>query len=61
MCLSTVYEVVTGSEKKLCEYISGVKVGEGSVVLTDIMGTETVVKGHISSVDLVKNTIMIEQ
>ena len=61
MCLSTVYEVINGDEKKLCEYISGVQVDNDNITLTDIMGTQTVVKGHIASVDLVKNTILIEQ
>ena len=61
MCLSTVYEVVDGGENKVCEYVSSVSVGEDSVTLVDIMGLETVVKGRITAVDLVKNTIRISR
>lgn len=60
MCLSTVYEVRDGAENKIGEYVSGIKVEGGNVSFTDIMGQETVVAGTISSIDLVKNVILIE-
>lgn len=60
MCLSTVYEVRDGSENKLCECVSSIEVGDGNVTMTDIMGQETVVKGTIVNIDLVKNIILIK-
>ncbi|MDR3341925.1 MAG: CooT family nickel-binding protein [Treponema sp.] len=60
MCLSTVYELGTnGTKKKLCEYVSAVKVSGDTVTLTDIMGKEIRVSGALEQVDLVKNTIII--
>ena len=59
MCLSTVYEVRDGEENRLCECVSGIKVGEGTVTLTDIMGQELVVNGVITSIDLIKNIILL--
>ena len=60
MCLSTVYEVGPGGREKVCEYVSAVRAEDGKVILTDIMGLETVVYGAMTSVDLVKNEIVIE-
>lgn len=59
MCLSTVYEIRDGSENKLSEAVSGIKTDGKTVTLTDIMGVETKVNGSISSIDLIKNTVMI--
>ncbi|MDR1217346.1 MAG: CooT family nickel-binding protein [Oscillospiraceae bacterium] len=59
MCLSSVYEVKDGGETLVCEHVSGLTSGSGSVTLTDIMGVETVVTGAVTSVDLVKNIIRI--
>jgi predicted RNA-binding protein len=59
MCLSSVYEVKDGDETLVCEHVSGLTSGNGSVTLTDIMGVETVVTGAVTSVDLVKNIILI--
>lgn len=61
MCLSTAYKVgLEGVEPvKLGEYISGVKVTDGKVILTDIMGAETEVPGSIRSMDFVKSEILI--
>lgn len=62
MCLSTVYTVEPGGEErtKVCEYVSGVSATGDSVVLTDIMGIETVLRGSIRSLDLINNEILID-
>ncbi|MDR3334259.1 MAG: CooT family nickel-binding protein [Treponema sp.] len=60
MCLSTVYELGTnGAKKKLCEYVSAIRVAGDTVIMTDIMGEELSVSGSLETVDLVKNTIII--
>ncbi len=60
MCLSKAFQIIGGEEKQICEYVSELKLIDGKVVLTDIMGQQTAVPGHVSSVDLVKNKIIIE-
>lgn len=59
MCLSTVYDVTDGGKEKICEYVSSVRAGDGTVVLVDIMGIEKTVPGIIRSMDLVNNEIII--
>lgn len=59
MCLSTVIEVRGGEETKVREYVSGISVADGGVTMTDIMGDETFLKGTITSIDLVKNVILV--
>jgi predicted RNA-binding protein len=62
MCLSTVYTLESGGEMSmLCEYVSAVEVSGDALKFTDIMGAETGVSGSIRSVDLVKNTIVVEK
>jgi predicted RNA-binding protein len=60
MCLSTVYELGMGGERKLlAEYVSAVSAAGGTLTFTDIMGSETKVPGMLQSVDLVKNIILV--
>ena len=59
MCLSNAY-TLHGSEETLeCEYVSDVKVTDGNVVLTDVMGQQTTIPGQLMNVDLINNKIMI--
>ena len=60
MCLSTVYAVVNGNEKKVCEYVCNIELDENNITLTDIMGSQTKVKGVLKSMDFVKNLAIIE-
>ena len=60
MCLSKVFQIVTGTENQVCEYVSQLKLVNDKIVLTDIMGLETVVTGKVTGVDLVNNRITIE-
>jgi len=58
MCLSTVYEA-NKPDAVLAEYVTGVKVAGGEIILTDITGNEVVAHGAITSIDLIKNVIML--
>ena len=60
MCLSTVYEVSPDGREKVCEYVSAVRAEVGTVILVDILGVETVLRGSIRSLDLVNNEILVE-
>jgi len=60
MCLSIAYkEVPNGENEKILEYVSGVKVEGENIILTDIMGAEKTVPGHIVSMDFVNSKIII--
>ena len=59
MCLSTAYEIGGGSEKFIADRITNVSVEDGSVKLTTLLGTQTVVEGQLKSVDLNRNIIYI--
>ena len=60
MCLSAVYEIKDGNERLVSEHVSAIKLEDDLVTLTDIMGEETVIKGSMKSIDLVKNIIKID-
>ena len=60
MCLSTVYLVKEGTREKLCEYVSNVKASGGEVEFTDVMGQIVKATGTITSMDFIKNEILIE-
>jgi predicted RNA-binding protein len=60
MCLSTLYGVKNNKREKLGEYISNITSRNGEYVFTDVMGNEFSVKGIISSMDFVRNEIVIE-
>lgn len=60
MCLSTVMLEKNGIQEKVAEYVSNVKTDGDTVFLTDVMGSETELKGAIKSMDFVKNLIIVE-
>ncbi|MDR1042686.1 MAG: CooT family nickel-binding protein [Clostridiales Family XIII bacterium] len=59
MCLSTVYKTGKTGEP-LAEYVTGIKVDGDEITLTDITGNDVVARGAITSVDLIKNVILID-
>ena len=59
MCLSKVYEVIDGNENLISDYVSGLSIESGYIIVTDIMGEEKKISGAIKSIDLVKNIIMV--
>jgi len=60
MCLSTAYRLVPdGENEKICEYISEIKVEDGKVIMTDILGKEIEVPGTIRSMDFVGSKLLI--
>ena len=61
MCLSKVFQIVGGEEKQVCEYVSNLRLVDDKIILTDIMGLETVITGKVTGVDLVGNRITVEE
>ena len=60
MCLSSVYEMSGGDKNLVCEYVSNIQTLDGEVIMTDIVGAETKIRGEVTSIDLVKNIIIVE-
>jgi len=58
MCLATVYK--ESDNTVICRYISKLLVDGENVILRDIMGSETVVKGKILMVDLANSTVKLQ-
>ena len=59
MCLSSVYEINGNSEQLICEHAASISIDGATITLTDILGKEIVVSGHLKNIDLAKNIIKI--
>lgn len=57
MCLATVYK--DSDDTVICRNVSKLTVEEDTVIIRDIMGDETVVKGRILMVDLANSIVKI--
>lgn len=60
MCLSTVYGRKDGAEREMAQFVSAINVEGDSIVLTDVMGRETVVTGRLVRADLTKGVVVID-
>ena len=60
MCLSTAYEVGSGSDKFIADRVTNLEVEGDKVRLTTLLGTQTLFEGVLRSVDLNKNVILLE-
>ena len=60
MCLSTASKNSKDEDAVIARYVSRIDVKDASVVLTDVMGTETEVPGTLSFVDLTGGTVIIK-
>lgn len=61
MCLSTVYSLRGGEREQVCKNIADIRVEDGEIVFTDIMGVSTVRKAAIERVDLTDNYVLIRE
>jgi predicted RNA-binding protein len=59
MCLATAYLKKGEESSILARNISGIRIDGESVVLTDILGSETVVEGRLKHADLVNGVVEI--
>ena len=57
MCLATVYK--DSDDTVICRNVSKLTVEEDTVLIRDIMGDETVVKGRILMVDLANSIVKL--
>lgn len=61
MCLSSAYTTKNGIDTLICERVTNVSVDGSKIILTNLLGMDTIVKGALKSVDLNKNVITIEE
>ena len=61
MCLSTVYSLHDGEREQICKNIADIRVEDGEIVFTDIMGVSTVRKAAIERIDLTDNYVLIRE
>ncbi|MCD8124360.1 MAG: CooT family nickel-binding protein [Lachnospiraceae bacterium] len=59
MCLAAAYKNTQTPENLVCKFVSNIGFRDKKVVLTDILGEEIEVDGELSTVDLVKNIVVI--
>lgn len=60
MCLAAAYKNQPEADSLVCKSVSNIKVDGNKVILTDIMGEEIEIEGIVSTIDLVKNVVVIQ-
>ena len=60
MCLSNVYKNEVSDANLLARNIADIKIENGKVYFTDIMGVRTVFDGELAQIDLTENYIIIK-
>lgn len=61
MCLSNVYLIKENDEKELLsKNIASISIENGELVLRNVLGIPTRVKGEIAHVDLVENFVYVK-
>lgn len=59
MCLSTAYLNKKEDELVAARYVAAVRIDGESVILTDVIGSETVVEGSLEYIDLTEGYVII--
>lgn len=61
MCLSNVYLIKNNQEKELlCKNVASISYENGELILKNVLGIPTKIKGEISHVDLVENFVFVK-
>lgn len=61
MCLSSVYKKSDDENIFLCKNVAKVICNEDELIIFDLFGERKVLKGKISEIDLMENTILIKE
>ena len=59
MCLSTVYKNEVNDANMLARNVADIKVENGKIIFTDLMGIRTVFDGTLEKVDLMDNYVIV--
>ena len=60
MCLSTVYKNEVNDANMLAKNVADVRIENGQILFTDLMGIRTVFNGSLEKVDLMENYIIVK-
>ena len=60
MCLSTVYKNEVNDANLLAKNVADIKVENGQIIFTDLMGIRTIFAGSLEKVDLMDNYVIVK-
>jgi predicted RNA-binding protein len=61
MCLSTVYKNEVNDANLLAKNVADIKVDNGQIIFTDLMGIRTAFNGSLEKVDLMDNYVIVRE
>lgn len=61
MCLSNVYKDKLDDANLLARNVADIKIQDGQIYFTDIMGVRTAFDGHLDQIDLTENYIIVKE
>ena len=61
MCLSAVYKNEVSEQNLLARNIADIKVENGEIILTDLMGVRRVLSGSLERIDLMENYVIVKE
>ncbi len=61
MCLSTVYKNEINDANLLAKNVADIKIQDGQIIFTDLMGIRTTFNGSLEKVDLMDNYVIVKE
>ena len=61
MCLSTVYKNEVNDANLLAKNVADIRMENGQIIFTDLMGIRTVFNGSLEKVDLMDNYVIVRE
>ena len=61
MCLSTVYKNEINDANLLAKNVADIKIENGQIIFTDLMGIRTVFDGSLEKIDLMDNYVIVRE
>ena len=61
MCLSAVYKNEVNDANLLAKNVADIKVENGQIIFTDLMGVRTTFDGSLDRVDLMDNYVIVKE
>lgn len=61
MCLSTVYRNEVSDANMLARNVADIRVENGRLIFTDLMGIRTVFDGTLDKIDLMDNYVIVKE
>ncbi len=59
MCLSTVYKNEVNDANLLAKNVADIRMENGQIIFTDLMGIRTVFDGSLEKIDLMDNYVIV--